>query len=106
MDPWRQRLGGRGQGAGRQELGGRRQERSACLTTGLPGYGQGCSPRLWCCNTRSWPPKKTVLGEVFARVLIFGPRGFFLEGFGRFLEVSRMFCTGVSPLHGQVGGEL
>ena len=60
-------LGGRGRGAGRQELGGR-QERSACLTTGLPGYGQGCSPRLWCCNTISWPKKETVLGEVFARI--------------------------------------
>ena len=47
-----------------------------------------------------------MLGEVFARVLIFGPGGDFLEGFGRFSEVSHMFFTGVSPLYGQVGGEL
>ena len=83
-------------------MGGRRQERSACLTTGLSGYGQGCSPRLWCCNTR----KDHILSEVFARVLILGARGRFFGGFGRFSEVSRIFFTGVSPLHGQVGGEL
>ena len=70
MDPWRQRLG-----AGRQELGGRRQERSACLTTGLPGYGQGCSLRIVRFEHKSCSPKSAILGEVFARVLIFGARG-------------------------------
>ena len=72
--------GGRGWEAEAGELGGRRQERSACLTTGLSGYGQGCSPRLWCWNTRSCPKKETVLGEVFARVLIFDARGWIFGG--------------------------
>ena len=37
---------------------------------------------------------------------MFGAREGFLEGFGRFSEVSRIFFTGVSPPSGQVGGEL
>ena len=73
--------GGRGWEAEAGELGGRRQERSACVTTGLPGYGQGCSPRLWCCNTKVAPKKVSFFGEVFARVLIFGARGQIFGGF-------------------------
>ena len=42
---WTQAEAGR-QRPGSWEPGARGQEKSACLTTGLPGYGQGCSPRI------------------------------------------------------------
>ena len=80
--------GGRGRRAGSQELGGRRQERSACLTTGLSGYGQGCSPRIVRLQHKSCPKKGALLHEVFARVLIFGARGRFFEGFWEVLGLS------------------
>ena len=97
---------GRGWEAEAGELGGRRQERSACLTTGLPGYGQGCSPRIVRLEHQKVSKKGTNSRAVFARVLIFGARDDFLEGFRRFSEVSRIFFTGVSPPNGQAGGEL
>ena len=64
--------GGRGQGAGRQELGGRRQERSACLTTGLRS---GLLPEGCGVATPEVVKKSPIWGEVFARVLIFGASG-------------------------------
>ena len=67
--------GGRGWEAEAGELGGRRQERSACLTTGLPGYGQGCSPRIVLLQHQNLFKKGPILREVFVRVLIFGDRG-------------------------------
>ena len=74
--------GGRGWEAEAGELGTRRQERSACLTTGLPGYGQGCSPRIVRFEHKSCPKKVPfwvkfsrgfrflVPGERFWRVLV------------------------------------
>ena len=88
------------------ELGAGRQERSACLTTGLPGYGQGCSPRIVRLKLQRKSKKGPISSEVFAGALILGARGMFWEGFGRLSEVSRIVFTGVSPLDGQVGGEL
>ena len=63
------------------EPGGRRQERSACLTTGLPGYGQGCCLRVVMLQHQKVFKKESHLTEVFARVLTFGPRGLFFGGF-------------------------
>ena len=70
------------------------------------GLRSGLLPQVVVLQHQKLAKKRTVLGEVFVRVLTFGPRGKFLEGFGRFLEVSRMFFTGVSPSSCQVGGEL
>ena len=67
--------GGRGWEAEAGELGGRRQERSACLTTGLPGYGQGCSPRIVRLEHQKVSKKARNNCAIFARVLIFAPRG-------------------------------
>ena len=88
--------GGRGWDPSR-ELGGRRQERSACLTTGLPGYGQGCCLRVVVLQHQKVTKKGPNLKAVFARVLFLMPGDGFLKGFSRFSQVSRMFFTGVSP---------
>ena len=70
------------------------------------GLRSGLLPQVVVLQHQKMFKKGTVLGEDFARVLILVPGEGFLEGFGRFSEVSRIFFTGVSPLHGQVGGEL
>ena len=43
--------------------GRRRQERSACLTTGLPGYGQSCSPRIVLLQRQKLAQKRTNFGR-------------------------------------------
>ena len=68
-------------GAGSWELAAGRQKRSACLTTGLPGYGQGCSPRIVRLEHQKLAKKCILLREVFARALIFGAEGLIFEGF-------------------------
>ena len=80
--------GGRGQGAGRQE-------RSACFTTGLSGYGQGCCLRVVVLQHQKLGQKRTKLersfregfdfwcqGKVFWRVLVGSRRSpaCFLQG--------------------------
>ena len=51
--------------------------------------------------------KKMPFWAKFSRGFLFlVPGEGFLKGLGRFLEVSRIFFTGVNPLHGQVGDEL
>ena len=71
------------------------------------GLRSGLLPQVVVLQHQKLSKKGAFLGEVFARVLIFWFQGkVFLRGFGRFSEVSRIFFTGVSPLHGQVGGEL
>ena len=77
MDPWRQRPGS-------WEPGGR-QERSACLTTGLPGYGQGCCLRVVVLQHQKVSKKEPNLNAVFARVFIFDARGWIFEGFQQVL---------------------
>ena len=81
-------------------------ERSACLTTGLPGYGQGCCLRAVRLQHNSCPNTVPFCPKFSQGFCFFVPGKIFLDGFGRFSEVSRTFFTGVSPLHGQVGGEL
>ena len=51
--------------------------------------------------------KKNSFGRGFREDFDFWSQGkVFWRVFGRFSEVSRVFFTGVSPLNGQVGGEL
>ena len=70
------------------------------------GLRSGLLPQVVVLQHQKLSKKGPIWDEVFAWALIFGPRNDFLEGFGRFSEVSRIFFTGVSPLSGQVGGEL
>ena len=74
--------------AGAGELGARssgRQERSACLTTGLPGYGQACCLRVVLLQHQKVSKKGPNLNAVFARVFIFDARVWMFEGFQQVL---------------------
>ena len=99
--------GGRGWEAEAGELGGRRQERSACLTTGLPGYGQGCCLRVVVLQHQKLFKKRCHFERSFREGFDFGCQG---AVFLRVLVGSRRcpasFFTGVSRPSGQVGAEL
>ena len=57
--------------------------------------------------TQNMSPKRCHFGRSFREGFDFLCQAiYFLEGFGRFLELSRIFFTGVSPPKDQVGGEL
>ena len=66
----RQRPGGRGRGAGRQEAGEIRM-----FNHWATGLRSGLLPQDCEVATQKLLKKGAILGEVFARVLIFGPRG-------------------------------
>ena len=83
--------------AGSRELGGRRQERSACLTTGLPGYGQACCLRVVVLQHQKVSKKGPNLNAVFARVFIFDARGWIFEGFQQVLRSPACFLQGLAP---------
>ena len=92
MDPWRQRLGSE-PGAGREEAGEIRM-----LNHWAVGLRSGLLPEGCGVATPEIGSKKGQFWARFSRGFRFlVPGESFLEGFGRFLEVSRMFCTGVSP---------
>ena len=85
--------GGRGQGAGRQEAGEIRMfpHWATGLRSGLLPEGCGVA-------TPEVGPKKKPFGAKFSRGFgFFVPGEGFLEGFGRFSEVSRMFLQGLAP---------
>ena len=73
--------GGRGREAEARELGAGRQERSACLTTGLPGYSQGCSPRNVRLEQQKLSKKLIKLLRSVREDFIFCARGLIFEGF-------------------------
>ena len=76
MDPWRQRLGGRGQGAGRQEA-----EEIRMFNHWATGLRSGLLPEGCGVAAPEVSKKSAILDEIFVRVLIFCARGKFFEGF-------------------------
>ena len=62
------------------------------------GLRSGLLPQVVVLQHQKLAKKIHSFGRGFREDFDFGSQGkVFLEGFGRFLEVSRMFCTGVSP---------
>ena len=79
-------------GAGSQPAAGR-QERSACLTTGLPGYGQGCCLRVVVLQRQKYVKKGLQILEVCLMVLVRGARECFFEWlWGVLAGVAELFC--------------
>ena len=80
------------------ELGGRRQERSACLTAGLPGYSQGCCLRVVVLQHKELSKIRSHLGRSFREGFDFWCQGII---FWRVLVGSRRspayFKQGLAP---------
>ena len=83
-------------GAGSREAAGRR-ERSACLTTGLPGYGQGCCLRIVVLRHQKAPKKEVQNLKVCKRKLFFGHMGRAPKWFSQvFISPPEFFCEGLA----------
>ena len=81
--------------AGSQPAAGR-QARSACLTTGLPGYGQGCWLRVVMLQHQKCAKKGLQILEVCLMVLVRGARELVFEWLWEILAgVAEVFLSEV-----------